>query len=61
MQRVDYQKRVPRLELVAAHMASKLMVNARQALWKHHITRCIGRTASTVVLHWIREEKRQYK
>ena len=52
---------MPRLELVSANMASKLMENARRALRKHHITRCFGWTDSTIALHCIREEKGYYK
>ena len=44
--------------MVAAHMASKLMENARRALRNYHITRCFGWTDTTVALHWIRDEKR---
>ena len=52
---------VPWLGLVATHMVSKLMENARRALRKHQITRCFSWTDSTVTLHWSREEKGQYK
>ena len=52
---------IPRLELVAAHMATKLLDSAKQALRNHHITGCFSWTDSTVVLHWIREENGQYK
>ena len=44
---------VPRLELVAAHMASNLLVNVRNALSSMPITGVYASLDSTVVLHWI--------
>ena len=47
---------IPRLELVAAHMAANLLDNARAALKTYSIKNCVAWTDSTVVLHWIRSE-----
>ena len=44
---------VPRLELVAAHMASNVLVNVRNALSSMPITGMYAWLDSTVVLHWI--------
>ena len=44
---------VPRLELVAAHMATNLMVNVRNALPKELVPSMFAWLDSTVALHWI--------
>ena len=51
---------VPRLELVAAHMATNLMENTRSALKKYLVDRCYAWTDTTVVLCWL-ETKHGYK
>ena len=51
---------IPRLELVAAHMATNLLVNVRNALDNIPTPRSYGWTDSTVVLHWIKGNG-QYK
>ena len=45
---------IPRLELVAAHMAANLVDNARTALEGYPITSVHGWSDSTVALHWIK-------
>ena len=45
---------IPRLELVAAHMAANLVDNVRTALEGYPITSVHGRSDSTVALHWIK-------
>ena len=49
------------MEFAAAHMVSKLMENATQALRKHHINNCFGWTDNNVALQWIEVEKEQHK
>ena len=46
---------IPRLELIAAHMAANLATNIKAALKDLNIRSVIGRTDSTVVLHWLRD------
>ena len=45
---------IPRLELVAAHMAANLVDNVRTALEGFPITSVHGWSDSTVALHWIK-------
>ena len=45
---------IPRLELVAAHMAANLLENARTALNNYPVKNCYAWTDSTVALRWIR-------
>ena len=45
---------IPRLELVASHMTSKLVDNVPKALEKYPISEKFGWTDSSVALHWIR-------
>ena len=45
---------IPRLELVAAHMAANLADNVRTALEGYPITSVHGWSDSTVALHWIK-------
>ena len=45
---------IPKLELVAAHMAANLVDNVRTALEGYPITSVHGRSDSTVALHWIK-------
>ena len=45
---------IPRLELVAAHMATNLVHNVREALEGFPVTNVFGWLDSTVALHWIR-------
>ena len=49
------------MELVAAHMVSKLMENARQALRIHYICSYIDWKDNNVALQWIKLEKEQRK
>ena len=51
---------VPRLELVAVHMATNLMENTRSALKKYPVDFCYTLTDSTVVLCWLKT-KHGYK
>ena len=51
---------VPRLELVAAHMATNLMEKTRSALKKYPVDRCYAWTDSTVVLCCLKT-KHRYK
>ena len=44
---------IPRLELVAAHMATNLLVNLQNALDNIPTPQLFGWVDSTVVLHWI--------
>lgn len=44
---------IPRLELVAAHMATNLLVNTRDALQDQPITESYAWSDSTTVLHWL--------
>ena len=46
--------KIPRLELVAAHMAVNLIDNVKAALEGYSITSVQGCSDSTVSLHWIR-------
>ncbi|XP_057302719.1 uncharacterized protein LOC130636887 [Hydractinia symbiolongicarpus] len=46
---------MPRLELIASHMAANLMENVRSALKRYPVAECFGWSDSTVVLHWVRE------
>ena len=45
---------MPRLELVSAHMAENLAINATDALKGYPVRSVNGWTDSTVALHWIR-------
>lgn len=45
---------IPRLELVAAHMAANLVDSVRTALEGYPITSVHGWSDSTVALHWIK-------
>ena len=45
---------IPRLELIAAHMAANLVDNVRTALEGYPITSVHGWSDSTVALHWIK-------
>ena len=47
---------IPRLELIAAHMAANLATNIKAALKDLNIRSVIGWTGSTVVLHWLRDQ-----
>ena len=47
---------IPRLELIAAHMAANLATNIKAALKDLNIRSVIGWTDSTVVLHWLRDQ-----
>ena len=51
---------IPRLGLVAGHMAANLVDNVRTALERYPITSEHGRSDSTIALHWIKEG-RSYK
>jgi len=51
---------IPRLELVAAHMAHNLIINVKQALEGMPVTQLHGWIDSLVVLHWLKGEG-QYK
>ena len=51
---------IPRLELVAAHMAANLLQNAKKAISFFPITESQAWSDSTVVLHWIKGNG-QYK
>ena len=44
---------IPRLELIGAHMATNLVMNAKKALEGLPISRICGWLDSTVVLHWL--------
>ena len=48
------------MELIAAHMAANLATNIKAALKDLNIRSVIGWTGSTVVLHWLRDQ-RSYK
>ena len=48
---------VPRLELVASHMAANLLENTKQALQKYPINECYGWSDSMVVLYWLNDQK----
>ena len=47
---------IPRLELIAAHMAANLATNIKAALKDLNIRSVIGWTYITVVLHWLRDQ-----
>ncbi|XP_065058645.1 uncharacterized protein LOC135686359 [Rhopilema esculentum] len=49
---------IPRLELVAAHMAANLVDNVVRALEGHPIENVYAWLDSTVALHWVRGENR---
>ena len=51
---------VPRLELVAAHMATNLLMNVKNALDNVPLPKLYGWLDSTVALHWIKRNG-QYK
>lgn len=51
---------IPRLELIAAHMATNLLINVRNALDNLPSTKVFGWLDSTVALHWIKGNG-QYK
>ena len=51
---------IPRLELVACHMAFNLLANARKALSRLPLGDSYAWTDSTVVLHWVKSQK-EYK
>ena len=51
---------IPRLELVAAHMASNILENASRALKVFPVSTMVAWSDSTVVLHWIKGSG-QYK
>lgn len=51
---------IPRLELIAAHMATNLLVNVRNALDNVPSPKMFGWLDSTVALHWIKGNG-QYK
>ena len=44
---------IPRLELVAAHMATNLVTNVKNALQDLPVTELYGWSDSTVVLYWL--------
>ena len=44
---------IPKLELVATHMAANLADNIKTALANLNIRNAFGWTDSTVVLHWL--------
>ena len=46
---------IPRLELVAARMATNLLSNAKIALHKYPILNCYGWSNSTAVLFWMQD------
>ena len=48
---------IPRLELIACYLAAILLDNAKGALRRVNIRKCMGWTDSTVALHWIRTGK----
>ena len=49
---------IPRLELVAAHMATNLAANIREALPSQNIRSVTCWTDSTVVLQWLKDKGR---
>lgn len=51
---------IPRLELIAAHMATNLLINVRNALDNLPSPKVFGWLDSTVALHWIKGNG-QYK
>ena len=46
---------IPRLELIATHMATNLLSNAKIALRKYPIRNCYGWSGSTIVLFWLQD------
>ena len=44
---------IPRLELIASHMASNLAQNFKEAFLNYNVHEIFGCTDSTVVLHWL--------
>ena len=52
--RVAPEKSIPRLELVAAHTLSKLIVCVKEALADYQIEEIHGWVDSTTVLHWLK-------
>ena len=48
---------IPRLELVASHMAANLATNVREALEGHPVDGVYCWSDSTVALHWIRDKE----
>ena len=51
---------IPRLELIACHMAVNLLANTRKALSRLPLRKFYAWTDSTIVLHWVKSEK-EYK
>ena len=49
---------IPRLELIAAHMATNLAANIKEALPSQNISSVTCWTDSTVVLQWLKDEGR---
>ena len=47
---------IPRLELIATHMAANLATKIKAALKDLNIRSVTGWTDSTVVLHWLRDQ-----
>ena len=47
---------IPRLELIATHMAAKLATNTKEALKHFNIRSVTGWTDSIVVLYWLRDQ-----
>ena len=48
---------IPKVELVAMHMAANLCKNIKDSLEEQPIRKFYGRTDSSVVLYWTREEE----
>ena len=46
---------IPRLELIATHMAINLLFNAKIALSKYPIPNCFGWSDTTTVLSWLQD------
>ena len=46
---------IPRLELIAANMATNLLSNAKLALCKNQIPNCYGWLDNTTVLFWLQD------
>ena len=49
---------IPRLELVAGHMATNVVDNVKRVLQRYPIRKVYGWLDSSVALHWIRGENR---
>ena len=47
---------IPRLELIGAHMLSKLLDHVKKTLSDYPIKECHGWVDSTTVLHWMRDQ-----